>query len=248
MVRLALTVLCTLALLLHTKDAEAKTSRGVISGDSGSWLFLDKFCFDNGGFGSLTATFTSRTDSKVPAVLLLYSDEEISWKAVYQQELTCKRKSELAKNAPKQPGDEPNYLPNETQTTKSFRSNSAVYIRQRWWYLVIANCASSFDVEYTLVWRNGESHFSYDEQGLKELYIAFAVLYALDSVAVAYLLRKMKRKNRLHLSLILMSVAHTIHFAACTVLMVRPSLTHPPGTRRVCPRVPGTPSTRGSSR
>lgn len=209
-----------LLLLTYAWPCDSKVVEGTLNAGPG-WHFLAKFCFDNDGDGLLIATFTKNPvpDTK-PVALLLYSDEETSWGEVYKSSMPCDQKKKYAKNAAS-----PKLLPESVE--KTYQSSTSVAKRQRFWYIVLSNCDGTLDVDYKLTFTNGRGlmkHFSYEDQGLLQLYIAMSVYYGLLSILVVYVLVKMHRRKMMHASVIILSCSHGIEFLSCLLLMVQWSI------------------------
>eukprot|EP01121_Diplochlamys_sp_Union-15-3_P016403 TRINITY_DN5567_c0_g1_i1.p1 TRINITY_DN5567_c0_g1~~TRINITY_DN5567_c0_g1_i1.p1 ORF type:complete len:451 (-),score=44.13 TRINITY_DN5567_c0_g1_i1:20-1324(-) len=178
------------------------------------WHFVSKFCYSNegshGGIGHLNFTFwTHNTHAKV----LLYNDnygQPGSWFQVYgNKKLSCHEKV----NKTVSEGVIPILNAKPVVITVTDRS------RPYFWYLAVADCeADILDVTYQVSFRNPggiwKREFSFDEQELLAMYIAFFVFYAIITfihlVGVWYL----RRTNSYHPIVRLLSVAIVSEFVS----------------------------------
>jgi hypothetical protein len=147
------------------------------------WAFLSKFCFsnegsENGGFGLLNyTTTTDNTNLK----LLLYKDYENSsipgsWYRVYGRNLSCNQKVNMT-------------IPNGVidisrgSSTASGHINTWDITRPHFWFLAVADCVGNNGIQltYSLLFLSSGGpwyqQFSFDEQGLLQLYIFFFLFY-----------------------------------------------------------------------
>jgi len=154
-----------------------KVEKGNIRGSSTNddWIFVSKFCFSK-GMGNLTWTGYS-TDSR-KLLLLFYDDEQTSWPSIYPRSdsLTCEQKVSMA-------------IANRSvvsglQIIQPFEDDA----RPHYWYIAISNCGETsklefeYDFQFINVGGPWERQFSYDDQGLIEMYLIFWILFTLVTI------------------------------------------------------------------
>lgn len=176
---------------LALDGTDTKFLSATVKSDKG-WNYLTKFCFDDTGEGLFRINLKGikGEDTRI----ILYNDLDNSWPAVYNSPDGCKGRQDAAlpQNWRRFPIGE--WLGFKYEVSKSGR--------QHFWFVVISNCDDSIEVEYELTFRNGggkwKKEFSYDEQGLPELYLFFAVMYLIGWLGILYLMNKWRRRRIVH--------------------------------------------------
>ena len=125
--------------------------------------------------GQFSGKFSS---SKPNMQLAMYDDQKISWEEVYGSSMSCNEKKKHARwlSPPVQPG----------QTT-DIQVAVSEHIHPRWWFVVALNCpqhgspgrtALNYHIEFT---NNGgyfSNQYSWNEQGLCQMYLSCFVVAA----------------------------------------------------------------------
>jgi len=161
-------IFCTISNIV--KQVECEEVDGTIHPNS-NWVFIAKFCFDTHG-GTLSIT-VDWDPSMRGQEILLYSDIEKEWPAVYHSKDGCQSKADKAAT----------FLSPNNTASGSTAQFSVAGVRPRWWYIAASNCgqASLGDLTYHMVFLNDggkwTKQFSTDEQGIYQASIAFIVFY-----------------------------------------------------------------------
>jgi len=162
-------LLLLVILFLDSNLVEAKHRKGTINSKD-DWVYITKFCFDSKGLGNLTWSGKT-TGNSADYLLVMYDDESQSWPYVYKhrKSLSCAEKVEMSKGNRSISGE------TKIQPFSDPR-------RPHYWFFVVANCAGGginfeFDFEFTNAGGSWERQFSFDDQGLAQMYVVFFVFY-----------------------------------------------------------------------
>ncbi|PRP87284.1 coiled-coil and C2 domain-containing protein 2A [Planoprotostelium fungivorum] len=176
-----------------TATVEAKVTIETIS-TSSSWVFLDKFCFDSSG-GRLNFGIIPTANTILPpnATIAFFSDGAFRWQAVYKSNAPCSYKLSAS---------------NANFPAGVFLNNSVPFgvagEIPHWWYVVLANCdGDEVDFKFNMTSLNAgsQAQFSYDEQGVYQMGLAFSGYFAFIMLCeIITLIRCYQR--RMHTTLI----------------------------------------------
>lgn len=175
------------ALVLFCVSVNATVSVGHLKTND-KWHFLGKFCYSNfdptrerfDAQGTFDYTFETSSTSMYILVYLgtnNYTTGNGAWDPAYEGSKTGWSCQQLV-DAHRAPGKSlvvsgrPGYF-NPTQVVRAY-----------FWYFAVADCSNSsdgLDVQYSLKYLNPGNfwwaQFSYDEQGIPQMYIAFTLFY-----------------------------------------------------------------------
>jgi hypothetical protein len=188
----------------------AKVSSGTMITNS-DWVYLEKFAFDDDGGSEVWLDV--RANSGPHHAILLYNDNENEWPKVYESPLPCAERIEEVPGAYMQPLI--------TGKWERFLYKVQPSVRQHFWYIAIANCGSTVNLDYEIVFKNsGGSHFSYDEQGLEALYITFSSFFLCGWPGLVYFIRKLRKRSLLSPILRLLILSYGLETVGCLCLLV----------------------------
>jgi hypothetical protein len=124
-------------------------------------------------------------NNKSNVFLLGFDDEGNDWDRAYKEGLSCEERMQLAK---------PPRLPIIGQISSSIQVLDAE--RPHYWFIAVMACGTDISVDYDVEFTQASEdqwvwQFSYDEQGLAQLYITFFVVYSVGAIVHAYTVQQL---------------------------------------------------------
>jgi hypothetical protein len=157
---------------------EGKVNKGTLKGRD--WIYVDKFAY---GYGVGTFGYTIKYKEQMPNLQwLFYDDQGNNWTKIYNGKLSCDEKVALAMETHMN-----NTVPNGVYAERYIKDT----VNPHFFYFAIAQCNSSIEVEYDVIMTQGDHskwvyQFSYDEQGLAQMYLFYFILFIIGAVVHGY--------------------------------------------------------------
>jgi len=162
-----------------------------------NFVYLAKFCYSGhikiNKTGSISYIFNSTTYNTTQVNLYYIGESTGGWTTVEDGKLSCANKTALSHY---------NFTTFNTGTIGSLGirdNNGPLY-----WYLAVSNCESTLPVNliYEITFLNPggwwEQQFSFDEQGLLQMFITFFIIFTLGALFHGYTSFSLYQRNAFH--------------------------------------------------
>jgi hypothetical protein len=160
---------------------EGKVNKGKLKGND--WIYVDKFAYGY-DVGQTTGAFAYNVSytSNIPDLQwCFYDDQGGNWSKVFHGGLSCEEKVAMSMSYSGK------WVPNKASGVVPVTDTRSPHF----FYFALASCGNAIDVDYYVSMTQADHghwayQFSYDEQGLGQMYLFYMILFIIGAVVHGY--------------------------------------------------------------